>query len=53
MGEHGIHTILPTPFGDGGELDILSLQRLVDFQLEAGVQRSDWPSASISTSNEA
>ncbi len=37
MDLHGVNPILPTPFTDGGELDVASLERLIDFQLEAGV----------------
>jgi 4-hydroxy-tetrahydrodipicolinate synthase len=37
MDLHGVNPILPTPFTDGGELDIASLERLIDFQLAAGV----------------
>jgi 4-hydroxy-tetrahydrodipicolinate synthase len=33
----GVFTIMPTPFTEGGELDVASLERLVDFQLECGV----------------
>lgn len=33
----GVNPILPTPFTDRGELDAGSLERLIDFQLEAGV----------------
>ncbi len=33
----GVNPILPTPFTDQGELDVGSLERLIDFQLEAGV----------------
>ena len=33
----GVNPILPTPFTDGGALDVASLERLIDFQLEAGV----------------
>ncbi len=33
----GVNPILPTPFHDDGELDLASLERLVDFQLAAGV----------------
>ena len=36
-GLHGVNPILPTPFGDDGTLDLVSLERLVTFQLEAGV----------------
>lgn len=34
---HGVNPILPTPFLENGELDIASLQRLIDFQRDAGV----------------
>lgn len=33
----GVFTIMPTPFTASGELDLASLDRLVDFQLECGV----------------
>lgn len=33
----GVYTICPTPFDIAGELDLGSLRRLVDFQLEAGI----------------
>ncbi|HKI56061.1 MAG TPA: dihydrodipicolinate synthase family protein [Trueperaceae bacterium] len=33
----GVNPILPTPFRDDGELDLVSLERLIDFQAEAGV----------------
>lgn len=32
----GVNPILPTPFADDGSLDLASLRRLIDFQLEAG-----------------
>ena len=34
---HGVHPILPTPFLEGGAVDLDSLRRLIDFQLEVGV----------------
>lgn len=34
---HGVNPILPTPFLEGGALDIASLRRLIDFQRDAGV----------------
>ncbi|MEX2536057.1 MAG: dihydrodipicolinate synthase family protein [Trueperaceae bacterium] len=34
----GVHPILPTPFLEDGALDLESLRRLIDFQLEVGVQ---------------
>jgi 4-hydroxy-tetrahydrodipicolinate synthase len=33
----GVHIIAATPFGDGGELDLAGLDRLVDWYLERGV----------------
>lgn len=33
----GVHTIMPTPFRDGGELDLASLERLTDFLVGLGV----------------
>jgi 4-hydroxy-tetrahydrodipicolinate synthase len=33
----GVNPILPTPFADDGALDLASLRRLVEFQVEAGV----------------
>ncbi len=33
----GVFTIMPTPFTAAGDLDLASLERLVDFQLECGV----------------
>jgi 4-hydroxy-tetrahydrodipicolinate synthase len=33
----GVFTIMPTPFTGSGELDVPSLERLVDFQIECGV----------------
>ncbi|MDZ7802245.1 MAG: dihydrodipicolinate synthase family protein [Trueperaceae bacterium] len=32
----GVNPILPTPFKDDGTLDLASLRRLIDFQIEAG-----------------
>lgn len=37
MEAKGVFTIMPTPFHDNGALDERSLRRLVDFQLDAGV----------------
>lgn len=37
MDLHGVNPILPTPFTDSGELDVASLERLIDAQLAAGV----------------
>ena len=37
MDLHGVNPILPTPFTEGGGLDVVSLERLIEFQLEAGV----------------
>jgi len=37
MHKTGIYPILPTPFNDQGDLDLESLRRLIDFQVEAGV----------------
>jgi len=37
MDLHGVNPILPTPFTEDGELDVASLERLIDFQLGAGV----------------
>jgi 4-hydroxy-tetrahydrodipicolinate synthase len=34
----GVHPIVPTPFLDGGELDLASVERLVEHQVAAGVQ---------------
>ncbi len=34
---HGVYPILPTPFHEDGSLDVPSLERLIDFQREAGV----------------
>ncbi|WP_208024342.1 dihydrodipicolinate synthase family protein [Amycolatopsis pithecellobii] len=34
---HGVYTIMPTPFHSGGEVDLDSLRRLVDFYEAAGV----------------
>src|SRR3546814_17098989 len=33
----GVYTICPTPFTPTGELDLQSLARLIDFQIEAGI----------------
>lgn len=33
----GVYTIMPTPFTASGELDLDSLDNLVDFQIEAGI----------------
>jgi len=33
----GVHTIMPTPFKDGGALDLPSLERLTDFLIGCGV----------------
>ncbi len=33
----GVHTIMPTPFTDAGELDLPSLERLTDFLIGLGV----------------
>lgn len=33
----GVYTIMPTPFGDGGDLDVGSLRRLTDFLIGRGV----------------
>jgi 4-hydroxy-tetrahydrodipicolinate synthase len=33
----GVHTIMPTPFTDEGELDLASLSRLTEFLVELGV----------------
>ncbi len=33
----GVYTIMPTPFTGSGELDLGSLDNLVDFQLDAGI----------------
>jgi len=33
----GVHTIMPTPFQDDGELDLPSLERLTDFLISRGV----------------
>lgn len=33
----GVHTIMPTPFTDGGELDQASLARLTEFLVDLGV----------------
>ena len=37
MRNKGVFSICPTPFKPGGELDLQSLVRLVNFQLEAGI----------------
>lgn len=37
MDLHGVNPILPTPFTASGELDVGSLERLIDLQLEVGV----------------
>ena len=37
MDLHGVNPILPTPFSESGELDVASLERLIDLQVEAGV----------------
>jgi 4-hydroxy-tetrahydrodipicolinate synthase len=34
---HGIYAILPTPFADDGAIDFAGLDRLVDFEIAAGV----------------
>ena len=34
----GVYPILPTPFTNAGDLDLDSLRRLIDFQIEVGVQ---------------
>ncbi len=34
---YGVNPILPTPFRDDGALDLASLERLIDFQVAAGV----------------
>jgi len=34
----GVHPIVPTPFLDDGALDVASIERLVDYQVSAGVQ---------------
>jgi len=34
----GVHPIVPTPFLDDGELDVASVERLVEHQVAAGVQ---------------
>ena len=34
----GIYTICPTPFDESGELDLASIHKLVDFQVDAGVK---------------
>ena len=38
-GEHlrGVYTIMPTPFTPDGDLDLESVERLVDFQIAAGI----------------
>ncbi len=33
----GVHTIMPTPFKDGGALDLASLETLTDFLIKLGV----------------
>ena len=33
----GVHTIMPTPFSEAGELDLGSLERLTDFLVGRGV----------------
>ncbi len=38
MSFRGIYPILPTPFFDDGQLDLPSLRRLIQYQIEAGVQ---------------
>lgn len=37
MSEQGVYSILPTPFQEDGSIDLPSLERLIAFQLEAGV----------------
>ncbi len=37
MDLHGVNPILPTPFLEGGGLDLESLERLIDFQAAVGV----------------
>lgn len=36
MALHGVNPIVPTPFNETGEVDVTSLRRLTDFQVEAG-----------------
>ncbi len=37
MPKKGVYPILPTPFNASGALDLESLERLIDFQIEVGV----------------
>ncbi len=37
MLKKGVYPILPTPFSEAGELDLESLNRLIDFQIQVGV----------------
>ncbi len=37
MKDQGVFPILPTPFSDQGDIDEVSLRRLIDFELEVGV----------------
>lgn len=38
MNFEGVHSVLPTPFKAGGDIDHDSLARVVDFAIDAGVQ---------------